>query len=67
VDRSGIVTAAGTAQRGGDLTDRIQVLELYPQEWLVADDPGWPTFAQYHSAYAQTLSQAASEVGGQGR
>jgi hypothetical protein len=41
-----------------------QVVELYPQEWLVADDPAWPTFAQYHEAYAQGLARAASEVGG---
>ena len=43
---------------------RVQVLELYPQEWLVADDPAWPTYAQYHDVYAQALAQAASEVGG---
>jgi hypothetical protein len=30
----------------------------------VADDPAWPTFAQYHEAYAQGLARAASEVGG---
>ncbi len=41
-----------------------QVIELYPQEWLVADDPAWPTFPQYHVAYAQALARAASEVGG---
>lgn len=42
-----------------------QVLELYPQEWLVADDPTWPTFAVDHDAYARALANAASEVGGQ--
>jgi hypothetical protein len=41
-----------------------QVLELYPQEWLVADDAAWPTYAQYHGEYAQALAQAAAEVGG---
>ena len=41
-----------------------QVVELYPQEWLVADGPAWPTFAQSHEAYAQGLARAASEVGG---
>jgi hypothetical protein len=47
-----------------------QVLELYPQEWLVADDRDWPTkttsdYAKYHTAYAEALAHAASEVGGQ--
>jgi hypothetical protein len=43
-----------------------QVLELYPQEWLVADDPSWPTYAAYHTAYAQALTQAAAAIGGAG-
>jgi hypothetical protein len=47
-----------------------QLLELYPQEWLVADDPDWPTkttsdYARYHAAYAAALARAAAEVGGQ--
>jgi len=47
-----------------------QVLELKPQEWLVADDPSWtvsgkPTYAAYHAAYATALADAAAEVGGQ--
>ncbi len=41
-----------------------QVLELYPEEWLVADDPSWRTYPQFHDAYAQALALAASEVGG---
>jgi hypothetical protein len=43
---------------------RVQVIELYPQEWLVADDPRWPAYGQYHAAYSQALAQAASEIGG---
>ena len=34
---------------------QAQVLELYPQEWLVADDPAWPSYAQYHAAYGEAL------------
>jgi len=45
---------------------RAQVIELYPQEWLVADDPKWPSYAQFHDDYAQALAQAASAVGGAG-
>jgi len=44
---------------------RAQALELYPQEWLVADDPSWPTYSGYHASYAAALNQAAAEVGGQ--
>lgn len=44
----------------------VQVLELYPEEWLVADDPTWPSYGQYHAAYSQALAQAASVVGGTG-
>lgn len=43
-----------------------QVLELYPEDWLAADDPARPTYAQYHDVYAQALAQAAAEVGGAG-
>lgn len=60
--------------------DHAQVIELYPQEWLVADDMSWvvaaspsakppctkSTYADYGAAYAQALAQTASEVGGAG-
>jgi len=58
----------------------VQLLELYPHEWLVADDPSWivatnssvsppctsTTYAQEHCVYGHALAQAASEVGGAG-
>ncbi|HUY86229.1 MAG TPA: hypothetical protein VMU77_03880 [Acidimicrobiales bacterium] len=49
----------------GITTTHAQVWELYPQEWLVADDPSWPGYSQFHQAYSQALASAATEVGGQ--
>lgn len=45
------------------LSEHAQILELYPTEWLVADDPTWPGYPQGHAAYAQALAGAASVVG----
>lgn len=41
-----------------------QVVELYAQEWLVADDPTWTGYAGYHDVYTSALTKAASEIGG---
>ncbi len=45
------------------LNEHAQIFELYPSEWLVADDPSWPGYIQAHASYAQALSAAASVVG----
>ena len=45
------------------LSEHAQILELYPTEWLVADDPTWPGYSQGHAAYAQALAGAAAVVG----
>lgn len=39
-----------------------QIFELYPEEWLVADDPSFPGYAQAHAAYHTALTQAAAAV-----
>ncbi len=43
---------------------RTQVVELYAQEWLVADDPTRTGYAGYHDARTSALKKAASEIGG---
>jgi hypothetical protein len=45
------------------LERHAQIFELYPQEWLVANDPSYPGYAQYHLAYQQALESAAAVVG----
>jgi hypothetical protein len=45
-------------------TNHAQVFELYPNEWLGADDPKWPTYAAHHGYLAKTLKSAAAWVGG---
>ncbi len=45
------------------LSEHAQIFELYPNEWLVADDPTWPGYSQAHAAYAQALHAAAAVVG----
>ena len=44
-------------------TNHAQVFELYPNEWLGADDPAWPTYAAHHAYLAKTLKGAAAWVG----
>ncbi len=46
------------------LQQKAQIFELYPQEWLIANDPSYTGYAQYHTAYAQALAQTAAVVGG---
>lgn len=48
------------------MLNHAQIFELYPQEWLTADDPQYPTYAQYHRAWRETLSQAADILGRSG-
>jgi hypothetical protein len=45
-------------------TTHAQILELYPQEWMVANDPTWAGYSIYHSSYEQTLAGASSMIGG---
>jgi hypothetical protein len=41
-----------------------QVFEIYPQDWLTADDPGYPTYAAHHVAWKKGLMKAAALLGG---
>jgi hypothetical protein len=45
-------------------TNHAQVFELYPDEWLGANDPGWSTYAAHHAYLARTLKRAATWAGG---
>ncbi len=45
------------------LSEHAQIMELYPTEWLVADDPTWPGYSQAHVAYKRALAAAAAVVG----
>jgi len=45
------------------LAVHTQVFELYAQDWLLAFDPSYPGYAQYHAAYVQALGSAAGIVG----
>jgi hypothetical protein len=44
------------------LSNRIQIFELYPEEWLQADSPTSPGFVAANQAYYKAALQAASEV-----
>ena len=51
------------------LANHIQIFELYPEEWLSADSPTWPSFvkanqAKYQAAL-QVTAQALGAVNGQ--
>lgn len=41
-----------------------QVFEIYPQDWLTADDPHYPTYAAHHVAWTQAFTSAAAMLGG---
>ncbi len=45
------------------LTVHAQIFELYAQDWLIAFDPQYPDYAQYHAGYAQAIDSAAAVVG----
>ncbi len=45
------------------LSLKTQVFELYPEEWLIADDPNWPGYSDYHIQYKTALQNAAQIVG----
>jgi len=46
------------------VSQRVQIFEIYVQDWLVAYDPGSPGYAQYHAEYQKALEDAAKELGG---
>jgi hypothetical protein len=48
------------------LDEHAQIFELYFVDWLIAFDPNYPAYAQYHSGYSATLFSAAGVVGGSG-
>lgn len=41
-----------------------QVFEIYPQDWLTADDPQYPTYAAHHVAWKRAFAKAAAILGG---
>jgi hypothetical protein len=45
------------------LAVHAQIFELYAQDWLIAFDPQYPNYAQYHADYAQAIASAAAVVG----
>lgn len=45
------------------LATHTQIFELYAQDWLLAFDPSYTGFDQYHVAYVQALGSAAQAVG----
>lgn len=46
------------------LGQRVQIFELYPQDWLVAYDPYTPGYPKYHQEYQRVLEDAARALGG---
>ena len=43
-----------------------QVFEIYPDDWLTADDPDFPTYKQHHTAWKAAFDKAAAILGGGG-
>jgi len=43
---------------------KVQIFELYPQDWLVAYDPYTPGYPRYHQEYQRVLEDAAKVLGG---
>jgi hypothetical protein len=49
------------------LANHIQILELYPEEWLSANASCWPSFVPANQAkYQQALQNASQTLGGTG-
>lgn len=44
------------------LPHSIQIFELYPEEWLSANSPPWPSFVPANQAQYQAALQAASQT-----
>ena len=45
------------------VSQRVQIFEIYVQDWLVAYDPASPGYAQYHAEYRKALEDAAKALG----
>jgi hypothetical protein len=43
---------------------KVQIFEIYLQDWLIAYDPGNPDYGQYHQQYQEAYEAAAKIVGG---
>ena len=43
---------------------KVQVFELYPQDWLVAYDPFTPGYPRHHEEYQKVIEDAARVLGG---
>jgi hypothetical protein len=46
------------------VSQRVQIFEIYVQDWLVAYDPAAPGYAQYHGEYRKALEDAAKALAG---
>lgn len=46
------------------LYNDAQVFEIYPEDWLTADDPHYWTYAKHHVAWKNGFTQAAAILGG---
>jgi hypothetical protein len=46
------------------ITNHAQIFELYPQDWLTADDPTYASYPAHHGAWAKALASAAALLGG---
>jgi hypothetical protein len=46
------------------LYNDAQVFEIYPQDWLTADDPHYWTYGAHHAAWERAFTKAAGILGG---
>jgi len=46
------------------VAQKVQVFELYPQDWLVAYDPFTPGYPAHHQEYQKVIEDAARVLGG---
>jgi hypothetical protein len=46
------------------VAQKVQIFELYPQDWLVAYDPYTPGYPKYHQEYQRVLEDTAKVLGG---
>ena len=46
------------------VAQKVQIFELYPQDWLVAYDQLTPGYPKYHQEYQRMLEDAAKVLGG---
>jgi hypothetical protein len=46
------------------VAQRVQIFEIYLQDWLVAYDPYTPGYPAHHEEYQRALEDAAKVVGG---